>query len=144
MLSEPKAGSPRYKFYYLHRSAVKYDRDGNAIDIVRGIPAITVCVIKDNYGKFFRGVSVASESEKSVVKKTGRYKAYGRMLKAIVHGKSGPDISMGGASDQIEKVLMEGPEVDNPNKYDICALLRYWDADTQPTGFEQKLFENEK
>lgn len=143
MLAESAPESLRHKFYYLYRSDIKYDKYGNAIDMVRGIPAVTICVIKNKENKFYRGISVASESEKSVVKKIGRYKAHGRMIKAILHGKSGPEIRLGGAFSQIENVLIEGPEVDNPAKYNICALLKYWDADTQPTGFEQKLFEQE-
>jgi len=141
---EPTA---RHKFYYLYRSACKpvKDADGfiSSMTVFKGIPAVTVCIMKNENGTFYRGISIASESEKSVMKNVGRNKAYGRMIKAFSRNDRGPSIKDGGAMRQIMKVMDEGPRVDNPAKYVPKVLRSYWESCADTSKFERRLFNDE-
>lgn len=136
----------RHKFYFLYRSACKSIKDANGVitsmAIVKGVPAVTVCIMKDGE-YFYRGIAVASESEKSVVKNTGRNKAYGRMIKALSRNDRGLIAKNDGAMHQIMHVMEEGPLVDNPAKYVPKVIRAYWEACADTSEFERRLFEDE-
>lgn len=52
------------------------------------LPRITVCLVQNEEGFWSRGVSICSLSEKQVVIKKGRDKAFGRAIKALINKKS--------------------------------------------------------
>lgn len=149
-LSTPTGLQGRYKFYYLYRSACKTTKNVNgavtSISFVKGIPAVTICIMQDENGMFHRGVSVASESEMYVMKAAGRYYAHRRMVKAFFAGQYGSKdparIPEGGALHQIRQVMEEGPTVDNPAKYIPKVLRTYWETCADTSEFERRLFDN--
>jgi len=129
------------KLYYLYDVNESKDENGNVLERTRGVPAIAICIAKDRHGVFYRGISVASHSEKVVTKSDGRNRARGRMMRAFVRGSVGPDVIRSEASKRIQSVLSNGSFFDNPNKYDENALLSQWVANAKPTPFEVELFD---
>lgn len=56
-----------------------------------GKPLITVCLLKDNDGTYFRGIAICSLQEQPK-KSVGRKIAEGRALKAYFHGTRGDSV----------------------------------------------------
>jgi len=145
------------KIYYLYKAQIRQEKGGEndgAITWVKGRPTVTICIGKDQDGKFYRGISVASDREPMVTKKDGRNRARGRMIRAVKRGNGvfhdlegkqyNPVIYPGSAMRQIDATCQIGPNADIPEKYISSAFRQYWAADVLPTRFERMLMEGKK
>lgn len=111
-------------FYYMR----EMDNDGHE----GGRPLITVCLLKDNDGNYFRGIALCSLQEQPK-KAVGRRIAEGRALKAYFHGtRSDSEITRDKAYWVFEVCGILGCDDDNFFEYKS-------EADVRLTLFEKKL-----
>lgn len=97
---------------------------------ITNCPKVTVCLIKCAQNMFARGMSICSDSEKSLDRNKGRNMALGRARKAVANGASDLPILRKEAWQVLSR----------------CGMLRMerkseWNAVV--TSFERRLFDDE-
>jgi len=102
-------------------------------EIGTGHPKVTVCLIRGDKG-FYRGISICSNSEKSINKIKGKHMASGRALKAMYNMESSMPVTRSIAID----VLMKCRSVSG-----FAIPVMKSECHPELTAFEKKLFREE-